>query len=143
MEIALEVVNAKGHVNVRATHSTTFEITRDTWLTPRGDCIVGINADKAVAHLSSKFKDIASSDNALIIAILECNGVRDVVVGYGSSKLTFTSDRRIVFRRSTYTSGDTVMIKASKAAKDISRELVKLLKDPNRTLKVYLIALKL
>ena len=35
---------AYGHKNVRGTHKTTFEITKDKDLTERGTCIIGVNA---------------------------------------------------------------------------------------------------
>ena len=128
MKIAYDIVHAKGHPNIRATHRSTFEITTDSYLTTRGDCIVGISADKAALHLSSEFKRLASSDNAIIVAVLEANSEVDVVVGRGSSSLTFSDDRRMVFRRSKYISEDTVMINASKAAVDIRRDLISKLK---------------
>ena len=129
MRIAFDIVHAKGHENVKATHKTTFEITTDPYLTPRGDCIIGIKADKAVKHLSEDLKNIIKSNNSIVVVVLEVNNLVDVVVGLGSSKLTLGSDRRIVFRRSTYTGDDTVMIKANKAACDLRRDLIKMLQQ--------------
>ena len=34
-----------GHENLLATHNTTLEFTKDSYLTKNGDCIVGIRAD--------------------------------------------------------------------------------------------------
>lgn len=46
-----------GHVNVRARHRTTIEITRDDYLTPRGgDCIIGIKADKGLSGISPNLR---------------------------------------------------------------------------------------
>jgi hypothetical protein len=42
----IEKINAVGHPNVLATHEKTIEITKEDFLTPTGDCIIGINADK-------------------------------------------------------------------------------------------------
>ena len=45
------VFEAWGHVNVRATHRSTFEVTREPSLTPRGDCIVGVSSEVGAAGL--------------------------------------------------------------------------------------------
>lgn len=121
------VFHAWGHENVRATHRTTFEVTRDDYLTPRGDCIIGIRSPVAAAHLPGWFKDAARRDDSVIIAVLCAGGVCDAVAGRGSPRLSFTDERRMVFRRSDYVSGDTVMIRASKAARHLRRDLVEAL----------------
>jgi len=41
-----EVIRARGHENVQSTHASTFEVTSDDWLTPAGDCILAIEADR-------------------------------------------------------------------------------------------------
>jgi len=50
-----EVIRARGHEHVAATHESTFEVTTDDWLTPAGDCIVGIEADRAPADFDADF----------------------------------------------------------------------------------------
>ena len=120
--------HAWGHENVLATHRSTFEITRDDYLTPRGDCIIGIRSPLAAAHLPEWFKRDARSEESIIIAILCAEGICDSVVGRGSANLTFSDERRMVFRRSTFVAGDTVMIRASKAARHLRRDLVEALK---------------
>ena len=51
-----EFITAFGHKNVRATHRTTLEITKDEELSVRGDCIVAVAADKGFFDLKPKFK---------------------------------------------------------------------------------------
>ena len=140
MRVALEVVYARGHANVRGDHGSTFEITREPHLTPRGDCIIGVSADKAPADFSREFKEVACRDDSLIIALLVVGEVVDVAVGMGSSKLNFSDPTRMVFRRSSYTSGNTVMIRSNKAARDLSRMLVERMKSPSSVMALYLIA---
>ena len=120
-------IRARGHENVSATHRTTFELTRDNYLTPRGDCIIGVSADKAAAHLPLWFKESARSPEALVVALICSGGICDAVVGRGDPRMSLTDERRIVFRRSRYVDASTVMIEASKAARDIRRDLVSLL----------------
>ncbi len=142
MEYAIEVIEARGHINIKGEHETTFEITKESEVTPRGDCIIGVSATKAAADLSQKFKEIAASKNSIIVVFLTAGGETDVVVGRGDPKLTFTNEVSMVFRKSNYVCGRTVMVKGDKAAVNINRRLINLLKDPNTILKVVLVALK-
>jgi len=122
------VFKAWGHENVRATHKSTFEITRDDYLTPRGDCIIGIRSPVGAAGLPGWLKEEARSSDSLIVVVLCSGGVCDAVAGRGDERLTFSDERRMVFRRSTYIAGDTVMLEASKAARDLRRDLVEALR---------------
>ncbi|MCE4610997.1 MAG: DUF371 domain-containing protein [Desulfurococcales archaeon] len=130
------VVSAVGHSNVRATHKSTFEVTRDDYLTPRGDCIIGIRADKAPKDLPGWFKEEARR-GGIIVAVLCSEGICDAIAGKGDPRMTFSDERRMVFRRSDYVGPETVMIRASKAARDIRRDLIEKLKS-GAELKVYL-----
>jgi len=123
-----DVVIGYGHVNVKATHPTTIEVTKEPYLTPRGDCIIAVKADKAAADLNEGFKKLAKSPLTVIKAIIEVNGLREVVTGRGDERLTFTDPRSMVFRRSVYACSRTVMVKCDKAAADLSRALVSMLK---------------
>lgn len=123
--MVVEKIEASGHPAVRALHRTTFEITRDSFITPKGDCIVGISANKAAIHLSSQFKSIAASNGACVIILLKCGSVIEIVRGYGSPWLSFTSETSIVVRRSSYVDGRTIAVNSDKAAAHLNRELVK------------------
>ncbi len=121
----IEIVEFKGHENVRATHETTFEITREDYLTPRGDCIIGVSANKALADFSDEFKEYARNDDTkLIIVLISEKGNYDVIEAFGSNRLTYEDNTRIIVRRSNYVSANTAAIKASKAAKDLNRKLI-------------------
>ncbi|OYT60307.1 MAG: hypothetical protein B6U75_02105 [Desulfurococcales archaeon ex4484_217_1] len=136
----MEHIIAKGHANIKATHPSTFEVTKENWLTPQGDCIIGISASKSPKQFSKEFKNIAKREDAVILAILLSNGAFDYIIGKGSEKLTFKDNTRMVFRKSSYISNNTVMIKANKAARDISRKLIDKLKK-GRILHILLIAI--
>ncbi len=129
MRIAIDVVEARGHEFVVGRHRTTFEITKDPYLTPRGTCIIGIDANKSVSELSEELKRIAKSDTAIIVIVLEACGVRDVVLCRGSSKLVLGDERRIVIRRSRFIGPETLCIESNKAASDLSRELIDALRN--------------
>ena len=52
-----------GHPNIRSLHAKTIEITKDEHLTPRGDCIIGVKANKACADLDESFKHRLKSNS--------------------------------------------------------------------------------
>ena len=137
---AIERLTAHGHVNVRSTNKTTFEITKEEHLTPRGDCIIAIGATKGAADLSQKFKQIASKPNANIEIRIEVDGETETVKAKGHPALTFSHLTDLVVRKSDYTCGRTLAIRADKAACDFSRKFVEKLRNPQRKAKVTLIA---
>ncbi len=136
----IEIVRFKGHKNVRATHRTTVEITREPELTPRGDCIIGVSADKGLRHFSSRFKEMVRVPGALVIAlILTEHGDTDIIKGFGDPGLSLDDPDRIIIRKSGYVAPNTVMVRASKAAKDLSRSLVEALRGRCRGLAVFIV----
>lgn len=127
-----EVVTARGHANVTASHESTFEITTDDYLTPAGDCILGINATSAPADFDPSFIAACRNSTATITVRLEANGYRDRVSGRGAPGLEFSAASSLVGRTSSYIDGRTVMVNADKAAADIDRDLVAELADGAR-----------
>ena len=136
----VEEIRAYGHPNIRATHRSTLEITKEENLTPRGDCIIAIKANKGLYELSNEFKKIARKDGSKIKLIIEVEGLKEEITGYGSSKFTLNHPTDIVCRKSSYTCSRTLMIKANKAAIDLNREIIKKLKNPDTPVKIILIA---
>ncbi|NOZ82946.1 MAG: DUF371 domain-containing protein [Euryarchaeota archaeon] len=128
------MVTARGHVNITARHRTTLEITKETWLTPRGDCIVGVGADLALADFPERFKRLARRDEAIITLKLRAGEECFVVRGRGSRSLSFSDRVSMVVRRSGYTCGRTLMVQASAAACDLPRSMVRLLRNPEQVL---------
>lgn len=126
---AIDVVSFRGHPNVRATHETTFEITRETYLTPRGDCIIGVGADKGLADLNQELKQVIRSENSLVIVLLiDELGEYDLVLGRGDPRLELSDEKKIIVRKSTYVSRDTLAVSSSKSATDLKRSLIEDLK---------------
>ncbi|MCX8204897.1 MAG: DUF371 domain-containing protein [Candidatus Nezhaarchaeota archaeon] len=129
---------ARGHVNVRASHSSTIEVTKDLDLTLRGDCVVAVASTRAAADLPARFKELARLEGCRIKLVLRVGEVVDEVSGYGSPLLTFLDDRSMVFRRSKYICPRTIMIRADKAARHLSRRLIERLRDPSAVVKLKL-----
>ena len=130
---------ARGHPNITAKHSMTFEITKDDKLTKRGDCVIAVGATKSLVDLSSEFRNLCKRDESRIIIELSAAGIIESIEGRGSRQLTLSHSREIVGRKSTYISDRTFMIRADKAACDIDRDLIYALKFPQTTLQIRLI----
>ncbi|MFD1594884.1 DUF371 domain-containing protein [Haloplanus litoreus] len=124
-----EVVHARGHEHVAAAHESTFEVTTDDWLTPAGDCIVGVEADRAPADFDDAFVDACRDPAATITLTLDVDGRSHDVHARGHPDLTFDSERSAVVRTSTYVDDRTVAAGADAAATDLDREMVAALAD--------------
>jgi len=123
-------IRAEGHPNVRATHKTTLEITKDWHLTPKGSCIIGINAEIGISEIPQEIKGYLSLPNPVTITLeLPEYGLEEKITAFGDSKLSFKHPTDIVVRKSSYTCNRTLAVRADKAAADLNREFVKLLRD--------------
>ncbi|WP_232701026.1 DUF371 domain-containing protein [Halobacterium wangiae] len=124
-----EVVRAHGHEHVAGEHASTLELTADDYLTPAGDCILGIEADRTPADFDSEFVAACCDEDAEITLVLEAGGHRDTVTGRGHPDLEYTNERSFVARTSTYVDDRTVLVDADKAAEDVDRDLVAALEE--------------
>jgi len=124
-----EVVHAEGHENVTAEHASTLEVSSDDFLTPAGDCILAIEADRVPADFSETFVDACQDADATITATIEAGGHTERVVGRGDPDLSFDNERSHVCRTSEYVDDRTVMVGADKAATDVNRDIVAALAD--------------
>jgi len=121
------IFRARGHPNVRARHRSTFEVTREDYLTPRGDCIIGVSSEAAAADLPGWLKD-GLRRGLPVVALLYSGGRLDAVAGWGDPRMSLSDPVRMVFRRSDYVGPETVMVRASKAAVHLDRGLVESLR---------------
>ena len=116
----------RGHPNVAATHAKTLELTRDTEISRRATCVLGVAGDH--------------DDHALLAlrgrveVVLECEGERDEFTATMSP--FFLGDDSLVFRRGDGLRGDTFAFDATKTAATVDRRLVGLLGSPDRRLTV-------
>mgnify|MGYP003973927085 CR=1 FL=1 len=120
-----------GHENLLATHNTTLEFTKDSYLTKNGDCIVGIRADFSYDELMK----LKGQDTIKII--ISIDEIKEEII----SKVNkyFDHKEEIVIRLSDFLSDRTLGIKANKAAINLSRESIQKLKDPNTRAQVEII----
>ena len=124
-----EIVHATGHEHVSGTHTSTWELTSDDWLTPAGDCILGVEADRTPADFDPAFREACRDRDAELTATLEVGDRRVTVTGRGHPDLTFEDERSLVVRTSDYVDDRTVMVDADAAAADLDRSLVAALAD--------------
>jgi hypothetical protein len=124
-----EVIRARGHENVTADHASTFEVTTDDWLTPAGDCIVAVAADRAPADFGPAFVAACQDAGAVIRVTVSAGGHEETIHARGGPDLTFESDRSAVVRTSTYVDDRTVAVDAECAAEGLDRDLVAALAD--------------
>ncbi|WP_144902748.1 DUF371 domain-containing protein [Halobellus captivus] len=126
---AREVVHARGHENVTAEHASTFEVTSDDWLTPAGDCILAVEADRVPADFDEAFVEACRDPKATITATLTAITAEDethtqTVTGGGHPDLSFENERSHVGRTSDYVDDRTVLVGGDAAAGDVDRDLV-------------------
>jgi hypothetical protein len=117
-----------GHENIRAKHHKTIEFTKDTDLTLRGDCIIGLGADYDLATVKRLEGQVRIT--------VEVGGLQDrfrAIINPG-----FDDDREMVFRRSTFRSKRTLGIRLNKGAISLNRDIVQLMRDPTARMKVTL-----
>jgi len=135
----VEVVRAVGHEHVTAEHASTVELTTDDWLTPAGDCIVGVEADRAPRDFDPAFREACRDAGATIAATFVVGEPGadavdvdaddpahvDEIVGRGDPGLALLDGRSMVGRTSGYTDDErTVFVDGDGAAADLDRDLV-------------------
>ena len=126
MEFAIEF---SGHENIRSNHKSTIEITKESHLTPRGDCIVGVNANSGCNDLPEELKEkLRNSDVKVSISISVGDHVFEMQ-GNGHPDLTLTHKDDIVIRKSDFICPRTLIVKCDKASDLLPRKMVSLLQD--------------
>lgn len=143
MRKVLEIISAYGHENIKATHKTTFEITKEKDLTPRGDCIIGVRADKSIRDINDDLKRILKREERVEVVLnLPDYGLEEKLSGFGSKRMSFEDENDVVVRKSDFVCGRTLLIKSNKAARDLNREFVELLRDRKTLIEMLVVVEK-
>ena len=124
----LEKIFAYGHKSILCTHNTTIELTKENCLTKRGNCILGINASKACNDLNYGLKKILKKGRKLKITI-KTDQFTDTFYGYGNKDLTLMDKNDIVFRKSDFICGRTILINCTKSSRELKRDLIQELRN--------------
>lgn len=126
----VESIGFRGHPMVRSLHRTTIEVTTEGSLTESGDCIVGVAADKGCAALSAELKAALRARDAKVTITLEVAGESFTFGARGDDGLELSHPHDVVIRRSGFLSDRTLAVRATAAAADVPRTMVRRLKDP-------------
>ncbi len=133
------VIIAHGHANVLATHQTTLQFTKDPYLSRKGNCIIAVSADRTMSDLNPVLKESFRQEDSRISILIEAGGTAETVRARGSSRLILSHPTDFVIRKGNYVCSRTLAIHADKAAIDLSRTLVKKLKDPQQRVRLTLV----
>jgi hypothetical protein len=123
-------IEFSGHENIRSNHQKTIEITKESHLTPQGDCIVGVNAKSSCADLPDELKNKLKDPNSKIIFSIKVEDEDFVVEGRGHPDLILTHTEDIVIRKSNFICPRTLAVKCDKASDLLPRSMVLKLQDP-------------
>jgi hypothetical protein len=124
--------HACGHPNIRGTHKTTLEFTKDKEVSLKGDCIIGVRADFELQKLKEFMK---KADKVKII--IEAGGIRDEIDAVINPN--FNSDREMVIRKGNFASERTFGVNADKGAFELDNKIINKLKDKNSCMRISLL----
>ncbi len=120
----LDTITAKGHMLIQCTHTTTIELTKDTYLTKNGTCILGIDTSKACYDVNPLLKK-KITDGEKITVIIKAGKYVDSFYGFGDKNLTLLNKKDMVFRKSDFICDRTILIKCSKSSSELDRRIIK------------------
>ncbi len=123
-------IQFSGNKNIRSNHQKTIEITKESCLTPRGDCIIGTSATFGCADLPRELKDRLQVHGARVTILIRVGEHEFTIRGRGHSDLTLTHPEDIVIRKSDFTCPRTLAVGCDKASDLLPQEMVLLLQDP-------------
>lgn len=111
---------AWGQPNIKAEHKTTIEFTKDEYVSPEGDCIIGVKAtfDK------EKLKEFVKKHKKVKITI-KTGALSETITA--KTNPAFDDEKELVIRMGEHASARTFAVRADKAAKHLNRELVRAL----------------
>jgi uncharacterized protein len=118
-----------GHPNIQSLHAKTIEITKDEHLTPKGDCIIGVKANKACADLDESLKHRLKSNSAVVRIEIMIGDDSFNIKGRGDERLSLLNVQDIVIRRTNFVCPRTMSVLCDRASSDVPRKLVKMLQN--------------
>ncbi len=120
-----------GHPNVLGLHPRAIEITKDTYLTKSGDCIIGINSNKGCSDIDTKLKKLMQDDEIKIKFEFIVEGSSFEVFGRGNRNLTLENKNDIVIRTTNFVCPRTISVRCDRGSNNIPREIISYLQKKN------------
>ena len=124
-------IKFSGHENIRSNHKKTIEITKESELSVRGDCIIGVNASSSCFDLPESFKEKLRDSKSKVQFSIRVAEHEFIVEGQGHPDLLLSHKEDIVIRKSDFISPRTLAVRCDKASDLLPLEMVTLLQDPN------------
>src|ERR687889_2521738 len=118
-----------GHPNIRSLHAKTIEITKDEHLTPRGDCIIGVKANKACVDLDEALKHRLKSNSAIVRIEVMVGNESVLISGMGDHRISMLNPHDIVIRRTNFACPRTMSVLCNTASSEVPRKMVERLQD--------------
>jgi uncharacterized protein len=122
-------VTFRGHPNVQSLHTKTVEITKDEHLTLRGDCIIGVRANKACADLDQSLRRRLQINESMVKIEIMVGDETFAISGRGNERLSLLNTHDIVIRKTNFVCPRTMSIKCDKSSFDLPRNIVNMLRD--------------
>lgn len=119
-----------GHENTTALHKTTLEFTKDEFLTPQGDCIIGVKSN----YRNNKLLEFRGK--RIEIKFIHDGQVLDSIVSYVPNIISLSRKSCIVIRKSDYIDNRTFATESDKSAKDINRKIIELLTHKDNSIQI-------
>lgn len=131
----IEEISAYGHQDIQCSHKSTIELTKEGYLTKKGNCILGINCTKACVDVSSELKDLIRKGRKINV-IINVDDLEDQFYGYGDPNLTLLDEKEMVFRKSNFICNRTILVKCNKASNELDTKLIDKLKTPGKKITI-------
>jgi uncharacterized protein len=119
---------ATGHRNIKATHKTTLEFTKEKEVTPRGDCIVAVNTGFNIEEL----RPLLTKESITITITTPHN--KETITAVPNPG--FNNPQEMVIRITDFISSRTLATRANKSSISLNRNLVKELQNPDTQIKI-------
>jgi hypothetical protein len=119
-----------GHPNVQSLHARAIEVTKNTNLTLRGDCIIGVRANKACKDLDPTLRRLLKKEDSVVRVTIIAGNLSYIVKAFGNTRLLLSDIQDIVIRKTNFVCSRTLCVNSDKASLDIPRGIVRWLQDP-------------
>lgn len=129
------VIEARGHPNIKANHKSTWQLTKESEISPRADCIIGVQSSYSCSSLPHWLKKKIRDCSKLSVS-LTAGGSKFTGYFEGHPQLKLSDETDIVIRKSEFISERTGGIRCNFSAKDLPEQMRIALQDPNVTLRV-------
>src|SRR3989338_7126099 len=124
-----------GHENITCRHKATLEFTKDSELSLKGDCIIGVKADFSIKEIKRFIESLGNNNKNYN---LKNNVAENKIIEKINAEINpgFDSDKEMVIRKSDFADKRTFAIKADKAACELNAALLGFLKGSRNKIEV-------